>query len=326
MKPLGVGLYGSNGHQIQALLNGHPRAEAVAWAALAADAVPPDWQNHPAIRRCNGLDAMLEDPRVELVSLCSPRRADQAADAIRCLRAGRHVYAEKPCALSEAELDAVLAAASASGRVFRDMGGTVFAQPYWAMREVVQAGRVGAVVQVFVQKSYPYHDRRPQDEAVDGGLILQVGVHAARIVEHVSGRRVEAVSAVDTNLGNPGRGGLRMAASLQMRLAGGGLATGIVNYLNMHPTGIWGYEEVRVFGTEGFVESLEGGARTRLVTRDRDWGALDVRRTPPDYFDCVAQLIHDGTPMPFSLEDDLHPTRVVLRAQQDAWRRRAPSE
>jgi predicted dehydrogenase len=316
MKPLGVALYGVNAHQVQARLVGNPRARLVAIAGVPEAELPPELRGDREVRRCAGLDELLRDERVELVSLCSPRRADQGAEAIRCLRAGRHVYAEKPCALREEELDAILAAATASGRNFREMSGTAFAQPYLAVRQVVQEGRIGEVVQVFVQKSYPYFDGRPQDEDVDGGLIAQVGVHGVRLVEHAACGFVESVEAIETGTGNPGRGGLRMAASLQMRLRNGGLATVIANYLNVRPSGVWGYEEFRVFGTRGFVETLEGGARTRLVTVERDWGPLDVSAPAPDDFDRYVAALQGGAPMPLSQEAELHPTRIVLRARQ----------
>ena len=67
-----------------------------------------------------GLDELLADPQVEIISLCSPRRADQARDAIRCLKAGKHVYAEKPAALTEWKLDEILTAAKESGREFHE--------------------------------------------------------------------------------------------------------------------------------------------------------------------------------------------------------------
>lgn len=44
------------------------------------------------------------DETLDLISLCSPSRKNQAKDAIECLRAGKHVYAEKPAAFSEKEL------------------------------------------------------------------------------------------------------------------------------------------------------------------------------------------------------------------------------
>jgi predicted dehydrogenase len=54
---------------------------------------------------------------------------DQASDAIGCLEAGRHVYAEKPSALIEVELDAILKVARRSGRQFLEMAGTIFEAP-----------------------------------------------------------------------------------------------------------------------------------------------------------------------------------------------------
>src|SRR5687767_4807116 len=98
MKKLGVAVYGINGHQIHRQLEGHEHAQLVATAAFDADKLTPAQREDPAIRHYSSLFELLKDTRVELVSLCSPRRADQAADAITCLKAGRHVYAEKPCA------------------------------------------------------------------------------------------------------------------------------------------------------------------------------------------------------------------------------------
>ena len=88
---LGVGLYGKNGHQIHSLLANHPRAELVATAAFDPAALSASQQQNPQIRHGQSLADLLQDKRVELVSLCSPRRCDQARDAIRCLEAGKHV-------------------------------------------------------------------------------------------------------------------------------------------------------------------------------------------------------------------------------------------
>ncbi|MSU51269.1 MAG: Gfo/Idh/MocA family oxidoreductase [Opitutus sp.] len=155
-KKIGIGLYGSNGHQISlANLAVHPHARLVAVAALRATTLPED------VKRFASLEELLADPAVALVSLCSPRRADQARDAIRCLEAGKHVYAEKPAALTEADLDRILAAAKRSGKEFHEMAGTAFAPNYAIMRRLVGEGAVGEVIQVFVQKSYRYGAARP---------------------------------------------------------------------------------------------------------------------------------------------------------------------
>lgn len=317
MQKLGVALYGSNGHQIGRMLKDHPRARLVAVAALA----PP--YPDPAIRPHASLDAILADTNVQLVSLCSPRRADQARDALRCLEAGKHVYAEKPCALTEAELDAIIARARRGPARFREMAGTAFDEPYLSMGEVVRSGRLGTIVQVFAQKSYQFGANRPQAEAVMGGIITWVGVHALRMVEHVAGTRIAEVEAVETQLGNPGQGELRMAACLVMRLENGGTAGAICNYLNQPGFGRHGNEHLRIFGTKGFVESVDGGTRTRLVIGDNDLGPLQCRASVPSYEDLyINELLGLGA-IPLLLEDELHPTRMAIRAKLNADARRA---
>ncbi len=317
MRKLGVALYGSNGHQIGSMLQDHPRARLTAVAGIKPPF--PD----PAIRTHSSLDAILADPDVQLVSLCSPRRADQARDALRCLDAGKHVYAEKPCALTEADLDAIIARAKRGPARFREMAGTAFEEPYLSMGEVVRSGRLGTIVQVFAQKSYPLGTNRPQDEAVLGGIITWVGVHALRMVEHVAGTRIAEIEAIETRLGNPGQGELRTATCLMLRLENGGLASVICNYLNPPGFGRHGNEQLRIFGTRGFVEAVDGGTRTRLVIGDQDPGPLQCRASAPSYEDLyINELLGLGT-IPLSLEDELHPTRMAIRAKHNADARRA---
>lgn len=308
---IGVGLYGGNGHQVHELA---ARSDA---ARLVASAEFPRGKLESSVKNYATLDEMLRDPEVDLVSLCSPRRRDQAADAIRCLRAGKHVYAEKPCAMDERDLDAILAEAQKGGCAFHEMAGTAFGQPYLAMRELVRAGTIGEVIQVTAEKSYPYHDGRPQDEDIDGGLIAQSAIHALRFVEHVAGTKIQSLTATETTAGNPVKdGGLRMASALMLRLANGGLASITANYLNPRGTGAWGYESLRIFGTCGLVESVEGGARTRLVVGEDDHGPSDVSGPAPDFFERFLRSLTAGTPMPMSLEEELSPTRWAIRARE----------
>jgi predicted dehydrogenase len=314
-KKLGVALYGSNGHQLNvAKLAKHPNADLVAVAATRAGSLPE------GVKRYASLDELLADPKVDLVSLCSPRRADQAKDAIRCLEAGKHVYAEKPSALTEKELDEILAAAKRTGKQFHEMAGTVFTANYAPMRKLVREGAVGEVIQILVQKSYRYGQARAQDEAIDGGMFLQAGVHAARMVEHIGGVRIKSISGWETGFGKPPaeKGEGKIAGAAQAALENGGMATIIINYLNPgHPSLPHGYETLRVFGTKGFIESVDGGARTRLVTKDSVMDPLPREGSGAgDYFDFVAAHVVTGAPMPLTLEEELHPLRMLLRAKE----------
>ena len=316
MAQIAIGLYGLNGHQIHHELAANPYGRLVATAAVEREALPEGLRIDAAIRHYTTLDELLADPEVELVSLCSPRRVEQAAEAMRCLEAGKQVYAEKPCAMTEAELDALMATAQRTGREFREMAnGIAETQPYLALRQVVQSGQLGTIVQIFAQKSYPYHDQRPQDEAIDGGLIGQNAGHALRMIEQVAGQRVAWIEALETGLGNPHAGGLHMACTLQMRLENGGVATAIANYLNPPTFGSWGNEHLRVFGTDGMAEITDGGTRTRLVLKERDCGPLDTSALEVDYLELYLRSLLGQETMPRRLEDELHATRMVIRAK-----------
>lgn len=311
-RKIGVGLYGRNGHQVDQLLDGCPFGELVAVAKL-----DPNFSSRATAYAT--LTELLDDPRVELVSLCSPRRADQAADAIACLRAGKHVYAEKPAALTNAELDGILDVSAKTGRQFHEMADTVFRQPFHALRLLVRSGRLGEIVQVLAQKSYPASfATRPRDEAVDGGLIRQCAIHAVRMVEHLTGIRVSTCEALETKLGNPHAGDLRMAASLILCLENGGVASVIANYCNPPGFGRHGNDQVRIFGTQGMAELTDDAQCSRVVIGDTDCGPLDTSgEVEPYFFSYLKHLLGLGG-MPMSLEEELHPLRTVNLAKSAA--------
>lgn len=314
IEKLGVGLYGSNGHQLNpAKLAAHPHARLVAVAAVRIRWIPQE------VKRYATLDDLIADPQVELISLCSPVRANQARDAIRCLQAGKHVYAEKPAALTETELERILAAAKRSGKQFHEMADTAFGSNYATIRQLVREGAIGEVVQIFAQKSFRYGDARPQDEAIDGGMFLQGGMHAARMIEHVAAARMKTITAWETTFGKPvaEKGDGKIAGVATIELENGGLATIIVNYLNPANTPLpHANDMLRIFGTNGMIESVDGGTRTRLVTSGRIVEPLAPSVPGQDYFDFVVAHLATGAAMPLTLEEELHPLRMLVRAKE----------
>lgn len=315
MKKLGIGLYGANGHQIEQALAAHPRAELVAVAAFGERPVPAECGR---VARHATLEELLADTRVQMVSLCSPRRADQASDAVKCLLAGRHVYGEKPSAISEEDLDLLIATAAQTGCRYHEMGAAALEQPYLAMSRLIRSGAIGEVVQVFIQKSYPWGAWRPSDEAIDGGLATQVGIYPLRFIELVAGLKVTAMEIRETRLGNDHpESDCHRAVSMLMTLGNGGVASAVCNYLNPSGHLAWGYDILRVFGTEGIVESnlLDGTAR--LLRPGSSPEAIDTSAPTRSTLDLMIDSLLDGTPAPMSLPDELSPTRCVIRAKNN---------
>ena len=318
MRKTGIGLYGTNGHQITNHLVDHPAAELVAVGAFWDGVLPAGLTD---VRRYDSLDQLLADDAVELVSLCSPLRSEQARHAIAAMKAGKDVYAEKPCAMTEADLDAIIVTSRETGMQFHEMAGTVVEPIYRTMREVIASGAIGEVVQVLAQKSYPWYAERPADENIDGGLALQVGVYIARFVEHIAGVPIASMRSEETCLGNDAPGSeCRRAVSFMMTLENGGVATGVANYLNALKKKLWGYEILRIFGSQGLIESQPETGRVRLVRDGAEPEILDPSGLPGDYFDMFVAALQGGDPMPLAMEEELSPTRWVLRAKKESNR------
>ena len=308
---IGIGVYGANGHQI------HQSVADLRGARLAACCSLPAAEQIPGVRVHADLAGLLSDPAVDLVSICAPVRAAQGQVIRQALVAGKHVYAEKPCVMDAAELDECVLLARRARREFFEMAGTALEEPYATARAVVLSGVLGEIVQVTAQKSYPMADWRPQDEDLDGGLILQNGIHAVRMIEHVSGLAVRAVAALDTGLGNPGAGGLRTAAAFLFRLENGAPASAAANYFNQPGYGLWGYEWVRIFGSRGLLETdPKRGVRLYTGAEEREIPCGQ----PDSYLQRVVDFLSGQAPRPFPLEVELHPTRVVLAARYSASR------
>jgi predicted dehydrogenase len=314
-----IGLYGTNGHQLPLTLGGWARVVAVAGQATGELEMADPGQ---AIRAYDSLQDLLADPEIDLVSLCSARRIEQADHAIQCLRAGKHVLAEKPCAFTAARLDDILAEAKCSRRQFREMAASnsSLPSPIQAIRRLVDAGALGTIVHVLAHKSYPWHDRRPEDIAVDGGLVRQVGIHAVRFIHSATGLRIAEIEGLRTGLGWPGTGESPTAAVFALTLDNGGVASINLNYLNPDNFGTWGNDQVRVYGTEGMAETVDGFRRSSAYIPGKESTDLPFPDDLPSpvYIDHYARHLLDGTPMPIPFKEEIAMTRAMLALHEAA--------
>lgn len=315
MEHVGIGLYGENGHQVSADMIRQEHAKLIGVCGIRKTSFDQD------VKVYQSLEELLSDPRIGLVCVCSPKRSGQAEDIRKIIRQGKHVYAEKPCVMREEDLDEILELAKKYNVIFCEMAGCMFERPYNKAREIVEQGSLGEIVQIFVQKSYPYADFRPQDENVDGGLLLQNAIYGARFVEHIAGVKIRRITnTLETSLGNPlGRGnpfsrGLKMAASMQMELENGGIASVIANYLNQPGTKIWGNEELRIFGTKGYLKTNIVDASVDVFAGERHF---HYDSAPEDsLLSRLIRCIGQQEPFPYEAEYLTHPTRMVIRAKE----------
>ena len=233
--------------------------------------------------------------------------------------------AEKPCAFSVEELERILATAQKTGLAFREMAASELAPPLQAIRRLVDAGaghyrpRTGAQI-VSPCARRRIHDRLPQETAVDGGLVRQVGIHAVRFAHGATGLRIKAIQEISTGLGNPGTGEIQIAAAFAVELENGGVGSINLNYLNPRNFGVWGNDQLRVFGTEGMAETVDGFQQHCLYIPGRESTELSFPDdlVSPLYIEHYVNYLLDGTPMPTPFEEETAMTRAMLALHEAA--------
>jgi len=315
-----IGCFGLAGHQILDYITGLRRARLAAVGGMTQAEIQRIKADFPDVAVFPDLDSMLGEGEVDLVSFCYTPRSKQALLVIKALEAGKHVLAEKPIATTMDDLAKIRSAVAASSAGLRTMTSMPYGGQFTGMKQIVAAGTLGTIVQVYAMKSYPYHDSRPQDRDVDGGIILQAGIHAVSFIRYVTGLEFVEVFAQDTGTGNPGKGELQMSANMTFRMSNGALAVILCNYCNPPGIGYHGNDQLRVHGTNGMIELVDGKTRRLLVVKNDEPQAFDdvtpEKSYPQDFIDHIL----DGTPTLLSQEDTFRNTEVVLRAQESATR------
>ncbi|MBM3957895.1 MAG: Gfo/Idh/MocA family oxidoreductase, partial [Gemmatimonadetes bacterium] len=95
----------------------------------------------------SSLDEVLADERVDAVSLATPPYL-HAEQAIAAAEAGRHVYCEKPMALSVGDCRRMVEAARRAGVVLMVGESYVFTGSHMLARALIDGGEIGEVVHV----------------------------------------------------------------------------------------------------------------------------------------------------------------------------------
>jgi len=169
-------------------------------------AVEPDAQAAAFAREravpCSGnLDAALADPAVQGVVLCTPH-SQHAAQIVRSAQAGRHVFCEKPLALTRADALRALAAVQAAGVVLGVGHERRFEPGIVELRRLLAAGEIGRPLQVeanFSQDKFlgmPANNWRLTAAEAPAGPLTATGIHLVDLSVAVLGQPERAFASV----------------------------------------------------------------------------------------------------------------------------------
>lgn len=177
-------------------------------------------ERHGFEKAVSGADAIITDSDVDVIVIATPHDTHASLTA-RALAAGRHVWCEKPLALTVDELDTVQAAWLTSGRVLA-VGFNRRWSPAVAAARQVLAGVTAPKLLVYriaagpVPDDHWYHDRR------QGGRLLGEVCHFVDTAQALVGAAIEDVAALPGCTSIGGRHGDDAVVSL--RFADGSLA------------------------------------------------------------------------------------------------------
>lgn len=133
------------------------------------------------------LDALLADDGVDAVLIASPNRL-HPEQTIAALDAGKHVFCQKPIALTLADADRVVERAATSDRVLQFGFMLRFTPPMPELERRIAAGEIGELVaaQAAVFGWEPTNEWF-YDPAQGGGVILDTLVHFADLIQWLLG-------------------------------------------------------------------------------------------------------------------------------------------
>ena len=173
-----------------------PQVELVALAETDSERRTQAQRRAPGAIALSHYDALLENPDIDGVVICLPS-ALHAEVAIAALGQGKHVYLEKPIAVSTQEATAVIAAWKQAQVVGMIGFNYRFSPLYQAARQAIASAQLGTLVSARAVFSYPPGTSPlwKQKRASGGGILLDLALHDIDLARFLFSADIETVAA-----------------------------------------------------------------------------------------------------------------------------------
>jgi predicted dehydrogenase len=190
------------GVRVAALCEQDPKRLAGDWRSIQGNFGPRGGiMDLSGIARYEKLDDMIADKTLDMIDVCLPP-AWHADTTIAALKAGKHVFCEKPIALTAADAVRMVAAARRADKLLMIGHVLPFFPEYRFARELIASGKYGAVLGGHFKRiiSDPLWLPDFYDPKKVGGPMLDLHVHDAHFIRLLFGMP-KAVHCVGTMRG-----------------------------------------------------------------------------------------------------------------------------
>jgi len=200
MKTIGIGLigYGFMGrmhtHALKSLSLFYPeadfRARLVHICAHRAEAARDAAEREGWLRCTDDWRAVLDDPEVDAVSICTPNALHEEM-ALAAVRAGKHIYIDKPLSVDAESAWRIARAVKEAGVIGHMVMNNRFTPAMLRAKALVEEGRIGHLLsaQARYLHSGSIDPGKPigWKQGAQGGALLDMGSHAVDLIAMLAG-------------------------------------------------------------------------------------------------------------------------------------------
>lgn len=310
-------------------------------ARIASRSADPDalTRAYPGVTRDDTPQAMLDDPAIALVVVCTPN-ASHYALAKAALQAGKHVVVDKPFVLSSAEGEELVALAKEQGLLLSVYHNRRWDGDFLTLRHTVASGELGPIhtYRAHFDRYSPQVKRSWKSEAQPGsGVLWDLGSHLIDQALQLFGlpRAVTAQVCIQ-------RQGAQVEDAFELVLDYGDRKAMLHASALVRAPGpryeVHGAQGSFIkYGVDTQEDTLKGGGRPG----DAGWGhdlpanyatitgadgaSRVIASIPGDYrtyYAGIHQAIAEGTPPPVAAEDAVAVVRVIECAYRSHRERR----
>lgn len=313
-----VALIGLDGHtgEVTKPLPQLPDVEIVALYDAKPESLARFAKTFPNAKQYSDYRKLLDREKPDAAAVCN-ENSNHAAAILACFDRNIHVIAEKPIATEMADLDKVLAAAKRGPAKLTAMTSMRFDSPYLGLRQIVESGEIGDVIQMDGQKSYQASPRPPWyfKRETYGGTMPWIGIHMIDLMLFTSGRNLVEAFGYQNHIGFPETGDTENITATVFRMDNGGVALLRMDYLRPKLAGSHGDDRLRLAGTKGIAEYM-GATGVTVMSDKRGREAVSALPAPRSLFTEFLDHIYNAKPAPIPFEQIERGHRIVLGARE----------
>ncbi len=263
---------------------------------------------------------IINDPEIDAVLICSSTDTHSPI-SIEAIKAGKHVFCEKPIDHDVDKIMAVVDALKGSSVKYQVGFNRRFDHNFIALKEAVKSGKIGDPHLIRISS------RDPEPPSIDyvkvsGGLFLDMMIHDFDMVRFLAGCDATEVYTEAAVLVDPeiGKAGDVDTAVVTLKMENGAIAV-----IDNSRKAVYGYDQrAEVFGSKGMAMNANDSASNVVIaTENGVTGEVPLHFFLERYMDAYAkevgdfiEAIENGTDTPLGVMDGLKPVLMGLAAKK----------